>query len=515
MFDLPTPAPRPLVVVATAALVAACGGGEPGGSGSELAMAPNFRPVQPELFSAYGAQPNAWADYDMDGDLDLFVGFRGRANRLYRNDQGTFVDVAGDVGLADEPETRAAAWGDYDGDGDLDLYVGFSADASTPNRLYRNDDGERFTDVAPELGLDRMGETRQPAWVDYDGDGDLDLFVAFRYQANRLYRNDGETFTDVTEASGVGDSRRTVGAVWFDMDGDGDLDLFVANQNGDEDGFYQNLGDGTFEDVAAALGMNQPGRPEDRGSVGVAVADYDNDGDLDLFVASYGPDVLWENEGGGHFSNVAVGTPLAGDHHSVAAAWGDYDNDGWVDLYVDTFLSGEAEAPDHLFRNTGGTFEEVTPPILQEKGASHGVAWADYDMDGDLDLALANNNDPDGTHPLYQNGLPPERAGRSLEIVILDQDGRWTRAGAVVTVQAQAGDPGHPEGFTTSRLMGEGGGYCSQGAEPVHVGIPGWVGAVRISVSWFEGGETRSGTVSGVDPAQFHNRWLVMRLGVQ
>src|SRR5258705_657750 len=97
---------------------------------------PRFELVQPELFSPTGGQPNAWADFDNDGDLDQFVGFRGRPNRLYRQDRGRFEDVAAAVGLADTVETRAASWGDFDGDGDLDLYVGF---IGPRNQLYRND----------------------------------------------------------------------------------------------------------------------------------------------------------------------------------------------------------------------------------------------------------------------------------------------------------------------------------------------------------------------------------------
>ncbi len=495
-------------------VVTACADGDEGLE--TVPVGPSFQRHQPELFSTYGAQPLAWADYDSDGDLDLFAGFGGgQANRLYRNDRGTFVDVASEVGLADVPETRAAAWGDYDGDGDLDLYVGFRLEPETPNRLYRNDDrGRRFVDLAPEMGLELQGNTRQPSFVDYDGDGDLDLFVALREQPNRLYRNDGETFTDVTELTGVGDPRRTVGVAWFDMDDDGDLDVFVANQNGDEDGVYRNSGDGRFEEVAAELGMNQPGRSEEQGSVGVAVADYDNDGDLDLFVASYGPDVLWQNQGDGVFIDVAPGTPLAGDHHSVAAGWGDWDNDGWVDLFVGAYLSGVAEVPDQLFRNVRGSFEDVTPAQILEKGASHGVAWADLDIDGDLDLALANNHQPDGTHFVYRNELEASR-GRSLQVVILDGEGRWTRAGARVTVTAEGSDPEHPEGFTTSRMMDSGGGYASQGATPAHFGIPSWVTTVSVTATWYEGGERRTGTVRGVDPSAFQGQWLTLRLGLQ
>src|SRR6185436_20256697 len=158
---------------------------------------PTFELVQPELFGVTGGMPNAWADFDNDGDLDEVVGFRGRPNRLYRQDHGRFEDVAAAVGLADTVETRVAAWGDFDGDGHLDLYVGFAG--GVPNKLYRNDgNGRHFTDVAPALGLRLVGVSRQASWIDYDNDGDLDLFVAFRDQPNRLFRNDNGRFTDVT-----------------------------------------------------------------------------------------------------------------------------------------------------------------------------------------------------------------------------------------------------------------------------------------------------------------------------
>ena len=494
-----------VVILSVVMSLGACEVELPGqGPNDNRMLQPSFRSIQPDLFNAQGAQTNAWADFDGDGDLDLFVGFRGRPNRLYRNDLGTFVDVARVQGLADEEETRASAWGDYDGDGDPDLYVGFAA-VGVGNRLYRNDQGS-FIDVAAELAVDQAGTTRQPIFVDYDGDNDLDLFVAFRDRPNILFRNDGITFSDVTTSSGIGDTRRTVGAAWFDMDGDADLDVFITNQNGDEDGFFRNLGDGTFEDVAAALGMNQPGRAENQGSVGTAVSDYDNDGDLDLFLASYGPDVLWQNHGDGTFTNVAPGTPLAGDHHSVSAAWGDFDNDGWVDLYVGSFLSGEPEARDYLFRNVGGIFTEVAPDTLVARGASHGVAWADFDADGDLDLALANNHDPEGTHPLYRNEIEPTRSSRSLQVAVVNNDGVWTRPGATVTLSRES------DSYVSSRVMDTGGGYASQGMTPVHFGLPAGGGPLTIAVSWFEGGQRRTSIVSGVAPEAFRGRWMLLRL---
>ena len=201
--------------------------------------------------------------------------------------RGIFRDVATDVGLIDSQETRAAAWGDFDADGDADLYVGF-ADPKISAKVYRNDaKGTRFVDVAKEIGVELNGVARQPAWIDYDGDGDLDLFAAFRDVPNRLLRNDRGRFVDVTDASGIGDPRKTVSAVWWDFDRDGDLDLFTANQEGEANGLYRQTR-GRFEDVAASLGVSGLPRPPANGGVGASVADVDLDGDFDLFVANYG-----------------------------------------------------------------------------------------------------------------------------------------------------------------------------------------------------------------------------------
>jgi hypothetical protein len=243
-----------------------------------------FTPVQPSTFSDPGGQSNAWGDYDNDGDLDLIVLFRDAPVRLYRNGPSGFENVADGLGLpTDGGNPRSVAWGDYDGDGDLDVYIGYSG-AGPANRLLRNNisDGvEGFTEVGETAGVALKGATRQVSFVDYDTDGDLDLYVALRASVNRLLQNNDGVFTDVTFRTGIMEPRRTVGACWFDMDSDGDLDLFTANQNGDRDGMFRN-DDGMFSDVAIELDMDSYRRPLTDGGVGCAVTDFDTDGDLDL-----------------------------------------------------------------------------------------------------------------------------------------------------------------------------------------------------------------------------------------
>ena len=488
-----------------ASLLSACRETAPGGDGPPPV---ELVPVQPELFGAGGTLTDAWADFDGDGDPDRFVGFNGAASRLYRNDRAAgFVDVAADAGIVVERAVRTSAWGDYDADGDPDLLLGYAGDAPV-TALFRNDGPAGFRSVAAEVGLELAeGATRQASWMDYDRDGDLDLFLALRDRPNRLFRNDGSAgFADVTDATGIGDPRRTVGAVWLDMDRDGDLDLIAANMDGDANGVWRNEG-GTFIDVAADAPVASGGRAlgdATQGSVRVCAADVHADGVFDLFFANYGPNALLRGVVPGSWEGTSAADSLSVTSRYDTCAWGDFDNDGALDLFVNGTVGGGVHYPDHLYRREGGAhFVDVTPQALSPLNASHGATWVDFDLDGDLDLALAGSAD-DAMHHLLENRLPPGRATRSLQVRILDGQERATRPGAEVRLYAAGTDR-----LLGTRLIDTGSGYDAQSDLPVHFGLPD-AGAVDVEVTILGRDGRRSGRVERIDPAAYRAAVLTL-----
>jgi hypothetical protein len=310
---------------------------------------------------------------------------------------------------------------------------------------------------------------RQPAWVDVDADGDLDLFVGFRDRPDILFRNTGGKFEDVAPEVGLADPRKTVGAVWFDYDEDGDLDLYAAHMDGDANALYRN-DKGRFTDVAEAAGLAWGGRaPRDpaNGTVRPCAADVDGDGRFDLFMANYGPNGLFLNRGGGRFEDVSAAWGIAVDGRYDTCAFGDFDNDGRVDLYVNGTVTGGKSYPDFLLRNTGTRFEDVTPANIKALEADHGALWADVDGDGDEDLALTGSQ-ATGMHLLMRNLLTAGNARRSLRIRVVDARGCATRAGAEIRVYAAG-----TRRLLSARLVDSGSGYDAQNEMPVHVGLTG------------------------------------------
>lgn len=454
-----------------------------------------FEPIQPALFSTGGAFVNAWADYDNDGDPDLFVGFNGTPNRLYRNDKGVFTDVAAAAGVADTRGVRAAAWGDFDGDGDADLLVGFAPGDASVLKLYRNDAGH-FADITAAVGLSvATGAGRQLSWVDIDGDDDLDLFVAFRDKPNALFRNDGGRFTDAAAALGLADPRKSVGAAWFDADEDGDLDLYVANMDGDANGLFSN-DHGHFTDTADAAGLAWGGRaPKDpaHGTVRPCVADVNGDGHLDVFTANYGRNGLFLNDGRAQFRDVSAAWGIDTDSHFDTCAFADVDNDGRIDFYVNGTITGGVQYRDYLFVNAGIRFDDATPENVLALASDHGASWADVDGDGAIDLSLAGSQ-PNGMHSILRNLLPASDARHSISVRVADRRGHAARAGAEVRAYV-AGS----RRLISMGLVDSGSGYDMQNDLPVHLGI-GAAARVDVEVTWPSKGRREVTRLTGVRP---------------
>jgi hypothetical protein len=467
-----------------------------------------FASVQPALLAVPNSFANAWGDYDNDGDLDLAVSLGSGEVRLYRNDKGVLVSVGAELGMpqAGSHELRGLSWGDYDADGFIDLLGG----ATSKDKLtvvLRNLGGRRFTDVAATIGLTIPNRSaRQTNWVDYDNDGDLDVYATDRAGDNMLFRNDGGTFARAFAGVGPSDPRPTVGACWFDMDRDGDLDLFLANQSGAADALWRNDGD-RFTDVAPALGMTGPPRTTAQGGVGCAIGDYDNDGDFDLFVPNYGRNQLYRNNGNGMFTDVAQALGVGVENHAVGADWGDFDNDGDLDLSVISYEgpSGAQAPANALFRNDGAAgFVNVLPRDSPLNAADHGVQFVDYDNDGGLDLTVTDGYGPVGGHFVFRNTLPDAAKQRSLSVLVLDADGRQTRFGAEVRLYDRSGS------VLASRLVVTGGGYNTQRAAPVHFGLA-RSQPVEVRVTFMGRNGPRQLTVTGVDPQRFVGKSLVIR----
>lgn len=308
----------------------------------------------------------------------------------------------------------AAAAADYDNDGDIDLYVTNSR-LGYPNALYRNNGDMTFTDVAQEVGVasanEEYGTSMDAVWGDYDNDGNLDLYVV-KWGCNILYHNNSDgTFTDVTQKSGVRDCGNGNAAVWVDYNDDSYPDLYVGNyfryvdlwnlenamvmhcdfetaRDAGPNVFYRNNGDGTFTDVSYELGVADSGWTLD-----IGCADYDNDGDMDIINANdFGQDKVYRNNDDGSFTDVTSGAIGYDTHKGMNVDFGDYNNDGFLDLYVSNIYTQEyVQEGNQLYRNNGdGTYMDVSfETETYDGGWSWGAKFWDLDNDGDLDLMNA------------------------------------------------------------------------------------------------------------------------------
>ncbi len=339
----------------------------------------------------------------------------------------TFKHTDGSCGRYYIMETVSAglALFDYDGDGDVDIYFlngsplpGKQYKVSPQNALYRNDGKWKFTDVTGKAGVGDTSYGLGVAVADYDNDGDLDIYLN-NHGPNVMYRNNGDgTFVDVTKEAGVGNGHKVgAGTCFLDMDGDGDLDLYVANYLAFSsntharvqaltklmyaipryyqpvpDTLYRNNGNGTFTDVSADSGVGAHAG----WGMGIICGDYDNDDDTDVFIANdVWANYLFQNDGNGHFEEVGLLAGVAYDGGGQAQAGmgvdcGDYDNDGWLDFYLTDYQNEQST----LYKNLGiAMFEDVTFVTGAGAGTHNNVTWGngfvDFDNDGKRDIFIA------------------------------------------------------------------------------------------------------------------------------
>jgi|GEM_PF-1078952 len=288
----------------------------------------------------------SWSDYDNDGLLDFYVGVRYGTNTLYHNNgDGTFTDTAAGTGVAgsDSTYTQGVAWADFDNDGNLDLYV---VNRYLDNVLYRNNGNETFTNIASGAGVTGGGTCQTALWADYDGDGLIDLFLT-RQNDDRclLYHNNGDwTFTETGIAAGLADEGNWAGADWGDVDNDGDLDLFIAC-SGCRDALFTNDGDGTFTDVSVDAGIT--GTTSSRSP---NLTDFDNDGLLDIHISAGGPNLFYLSMGDGSFIELGGIAELGDSGPGEGSATADVDLDGLLDVYT----ANSQFIPNILYKNDNG-----------------------------------------------------------------------------------------------------------------------------------------------------------------
>ena len=518
-----------------------------------------------------------WGDCDGDGDEDLLVG----GKNVYINSgppDFVFTKLADTGDLGSGPHSRAV-WIDIDNDGDLDL---FGIGGGTNERLYRNDGDCRFTDISDFDGdgtFDDMGDgapSMTTSTGDYDGDGLLDLYVG-NYErhcdsticgdcmTDRLWRNRGDgTFEDVSVSSGIHDQELALagtclgsggtcttdadcpaypagscksglcarGSNWVDYDNDGDIDIFVANYRLDENLLWENQGDGSFTNVARERNVDGEESDGDRGHVlGADWGDFDNDGDMDLYTANLahnwgylglGHDIsqLLENGGPPGFTFTDIrstsgmrpfDTSVQSDWAETSPAWADWDNDGLLDIYVTHIYDSSAENYSDIYVGHGdGTFTRVTddhPALKLYKNYS--AAWCDFDQDGDLDLVTYGAPSATGTGEAHLFRNDGGNANRWIHVRLRGaagiKDPGTNRFGVGARVTLVDG------GVTQIREVQGGHGYhTAMNSAPVEFGLgPGEIGpAGELRVRW-TGGATD--TFSGVP---MNRRLIVFEKGV-
>jgi hypothetical protein len=497
-------------------------------------------------------------DYDNDGWLDIYVvngstldALTGKATPphaalFHNNHDGTFTDVAAKAGVTNDRWGFGVAIADFDGDGWPDIFVSNFG----KNRLYHNNHNGTFTDVAEKAGVTLGNWSTGATWGDYDGDGYPDLFVAgyihwdwnnlpnskesggnnafctfrgepvacgprgLKGEQDHLFHNNGDgTFTDVSDKAGVSDKPGYygLGAVFVDINNDGKVDLLVGNDS-TPNYMYLNKGDGTFDDVSYASGfaLNEAGR--ETASMGIAVGDYQNNGQLAIFDTTFSDDYkpFYRNEGDGNLTDISYQLGIA-EISVPFLSWGDafvdYDNDGWKDLLMsDGHVYPEADKyawgtswkqRPMLFHNMDGKKFEAIPAVegtgLADVIAGRGMAVGDLFNDGKIDAVI---NVEDG-HPVLLRNVNPDK-NHWIEFKLVGEGPKAGKPrsspldaiGATVYVTAN--------GMKQRGDVISGGSYLSSNDPRPHFGLGSATTVDAIEVHW-PSGKVEKFTVPGVD----------------
>ena len=481
-------------------------------------------------------------DYDNDGWQDIFLvnsmdwpeHKTGKSfPALYHNNHdGTFTDVTQQAGLAIETYGLGCAVGDYDNDGYDDLYL----TTVGSNHLFHNLRNGKFADVTAKAGVASPGFSASAVWFDYDNDGKLDLFVThyiewsiekdqyctldnknksyctpqtYKGESSRLYHNKGNgVFEDITKQAGLLDpTSKALGVALLDYDNDGWMDLFVSNDT-EPNKLYRNNHDGTFTDVGVTVGVAFSDSGRVRAGMGTDAADIDSSGFPSLLIGNFTNESmsLYKNDGSGLFvdeslrSGVSQMTPQS---LTFGCFFMDYDLDGLLDIVAaNGHVSDDIAVvqptlkyaqPAGVYRNIGNRkFEDVSAKLgraIQKPVVGRGIAYADFDNDGDLDLVITANNGP---ARLLRN----DNANQNdmLRIKLIGTKSNRDGIGAKVTLTTTAG-------ATMTRMVKGGSSYLSQSELPVTFGLgnPGSTKISRLQILWPSG---RKDSIEDVKPNQ-------------
>jgi len=415
-------------------------------------------------------------DFDNDGLEDVFIAGANDQNRLYRNNGNMlFTEVSATAGIAQTGHSRLAISSDFDNDGLMDLLLGSHEE---PARLFRNNGDWTFTEISTEAGVLTDGDARGGAWFDHDSDGLLDLYMGNLGSSNMLYRNNGDnTFTNIApDVNAQGPSPSLVlGLAIFDYDRDGDDDIFMA-----QDGFQGNMllqrqASGIYYDVSDEAGVVLPVQ-----GMGVGVGDYNRDGFFDVYTTNLDESTLLRNNGDGTFTDVTI---LAGvgdlpNHMGWGTFFFDSDNDGLLDIYNNN-QSNFGGLPNTFYHNNGdGTFEDLSSPSgLMSYNNGIGSSYGDLDNDGDLDIVLGGRPAAAGNLKLFRNDTDDPH--HWLQISLQASGANRFAIGAILELFS--------DGTVQTSMVSGGAGYVSQNSLRQHFGLGLSTSVDSLVVSWPDG----------------------------